>query len=56
MHQDREPSEICKTSIPGSNPGGGSKILSKSANIARGERDRMRSKPVCLDLSDPLKN
>ena len=25
--QDREPSEICKTSIPGSNPGGASKFF-----------------------------
>jgi hypothetical protein len=32
--QDREPDEICKTSIPGSNPGGASKISNKIANRA----------------------
>ena len=31
IQQDRESSEICKTSIPGSNPGGASKIISKTA-------------------------
>ena len=29
--QDTEPCEICKTSIPGSNPGGASKIIRKFA-------------------------
>ena len=29
--QDREPCEICKTSTPGSNPGGASKIIRKVA-------------------------
>jgi hypothetical protein len=35
--QDREPCKICKTSIPGSNPGGASKILKKIANRAQVE-------------------
>jgi hypothetical protein len=35
-HQEREPGEICKTSIPGSNPGGASKIIesARSENIS----------------------
>jgi hypothetical protein len=31
--QDRRPGPVCKTSIPGSNPGGASKILQKSASF-----------------------
>jgi hypothetical protein len=30
-----EPNEICKTSIPGSNPGGASKFLKKKALLVR---------------------
>src|SRR4029453_17740662 len=33
-----EPDEICKTSIPGSNPGGASKILKNSASFVRAWR------------------
>jgi hypothetical protein len=35
-----EPDEICKTSIPGSNPGGASKFLRKSASFVRVWRKR----------------
>jgi hypothetical protein len=39
--QDREPSEICKTSIPGSNPGGASNILRKTASFVLAPHNRV---------------
>src|SRR4029453_9760152 len=39
-HHDPQPCTVCKTSIPGSNPGGASKILKKLAELGVCRRPR----------------
>src|SRR4029453_4673777 len=62
-HHDPQPCTVCKTSIPGSNPGGASKILGKSAGLGVCLRPRTISycseKPSCSLLgpkSGPCKS
>jgi hypothetical protein len=47
--QDGRPGPVCKTSIPGSNPGGASKIPRKIAWFVPQQRKRMRSNWTTVD-------